>query len=317
LSALDRSTRASASAFDEGAYHRAVGGAAFFLAQWRKAYDPCELATNIWRERCRGAAWEIATVDAFAVTALVHLGELGLLRDRLGAVLADADARGDVYTATSLRMGWPNFHWLAEDRPDEARALADEAIRAWPRDRFLVQHYLHLVATVHCDLYTGDVWRAWRTLCEAWPKLKAAYILTVAVTRVDLLNLRARVALAAAAADPGSLPDGALGPDPAWPRARLRRHARADAVRIRRHSLPTAAPFADAIEAALAEDASTAASLFRRAAVGFADAGMRMHAAFATTTASSVDGGPTGEGAGMQDIRSADATKRAVLPSRV
>ncbi len=297
LETLERSTRASGTAFDEAGYHRAVGSAAFFLAQWREAYEHCDRASAIWRDRCRGAAWEIATVDAFAITALVHLGELDVLDRRLSAVLADADARGDVYTATSLRMGWPNVHWLAQDRPDQARALADDAVRAWPADRFLVQHYLHLVASVQCDLYTGDVWRAWRTLCDGWPRLKAAFILSVAVTRVDLLNLRARVALAAASSTADARPAGAAAPDPAWSRERLRAHARADASRIRRHGLPTAAPFADAIEAALASDVGTAASRYRRAAAGFDAAGMGLWKAAAEAHVA----GPAGEVATSPD----------------
>jgi hypothetical protein len=121
-----------------------------FAARWRSAREECDASVALLRERCRGVAWEIVTGDSFAITALAHMGELRELSRRLPEAIRDGDQRGDLYAASSLRMGMPGLLWLA-DRPRDA-------IR-WPRgDRVLaagnvlVQHYLHLIATVHAAL---------------------------------------------------------------------------------------------------------------------------------------------------------------------
>jgi hypothetical protein len=298
LRALDGATHAAGTPFAHAAYDRAVGISAYFFAHWRAAAEHCARATTIWREQCRGAFWEATVVESFHLSALAHLGEIHNLSRRLSGMLADADARGDVYGGTSVRMGVPAIVWLAQDRAEHARALADEAIARWPRHTFLVQHFLHLVSTVQADLYLGDVWRAWQRICVAWPQLVAAQIPRVAVTRVELHHLRARVALAAAAAEPRNLPDGALPADPAWPRTRLLRQAKADAKRIQRDDLPTVRPFAAAIHAGLALAERRDAEALRQlllASEAFRNADMRLYAAACDVAAAGLQHGADGQ----------------------
>jgi tetratricopeptide (TPR) repeat protein/predicted Ser/Thr protein kinase len=232
--------------------HQCMGGIAYFTAHWRPASEGCRMSAAVWREHCRGVAWEIATADSFALSALAHMGQLGELSQRLPAAITDAEQRGDAYATAGLRLGAPSMMWLAQDRAADVRQMAEHTIAQWPRDRFLVQHYLYLLAAVQADLYLGDAWMAWRRVDEQWPKLAGSYLLNIAVARVDLRHLRARAALAAATTPASRRPPGAQAPDPHWPRARLLRVARAEARRLRRERLPSAKVFAALIGSGLA-----------------------------------------------------------------
>jgi hypothetical protein len=179
------------------------------------------------------------------------MGELYELAQRLPAAIADADARGDRYAAFGMRSGVLGLAWLAQDQPRQGLAYLDESIREWPTRTFLLQHYLHLIAAVNAELYLGDVWAAWRRVQNAWPGLRSALFLAMESPRVELRNLRARAALAAAAAV--DLPVAAATPDAAWPRQRLLRQAMNDARRLDRDtSIASSAGFAALIRAGVA-----------------------------------------------------------------
>ena len=75
------------------------------------------------------------------------MGEMQELSRRLPAAIRDGEQRGDLYAATSLRMGVPNMLWLAEDRASDALQMAEEAISHWPTTPFLLQHYRRGVAS--------------------------------------------------------------------------------------------------------------------------------------------------------------------------
>jgi tetratricopeptide (TPR) repeat protein len=297
LQVVERLARESGDPYDQAWLHQSLGTTAYFGARWRTTRDECDASVAIWRERCRGAAWEVVTGESFSISALAHMGDLRELSERLPEAIRDGDQRGDVYAATSLRMGVPNMYWLAQDRADEAKVVAAEAISPWPSTTFLTQHYLYLIATVQADLYAGDVWAAWRRVGEAWPKLSRAQFLSLAFARVELRHLRARAALAAAASPREGLPPGAMPPDPAWAPARLIRLARAEAAHLRREHLPSASPFASLIAAGIAAwegDHSVAVSQLARAAQAAEQADMGLYGAAARHREGVLRGGEAG-----------------------
>ncbi len=254
LELLEAFGREAREPYDRAYFMASIGAAAYEEAAWRRAHALCGEAARIFREQCTGATWEVVTSEAFSLSALGHMGELGELARRLPAVIADADDRGDLYAGIGFRAGVLNLVWLAQDRPDVAREQIDTAMARWPQvEGFLIQHYLHLIAAVHIDLYVGDAWAAWARITAAWPRLRRALFLAMESPGVEMRNLRARAALAAARADPEALPAGAAPPDPRWPRARLLAVARKDARAIARRSIASAAPFAALIRGGIAE----------------------------------------------------------------
>jgi len=233
--------------YDLAHFHVVTGVVAYQTSQWRRAHDECEAGMAILRERCTGVSWELVTSEAFSLSALGHMGEIATLARRVPAAITDADQRGDLYASVGLRAGILNLIWLADDRPDLAAEQAERALVAWPGgERFQVQHYLHLIALVHAHLYAGRPWAAWRQILAAWPRLRRALFLRMESPRVELRNLRARTALACAAAAQAPAASSTDRPVAGWPLKRLLRVAEEDARAIARDrgvasSLPSAA----------------------------------------------------------------------------
>jgi hypothetical protein len=290
LRAAGKIAREGGDPYDEAWLRYCAGASAYFEARWQRAVAECDASVTILRESCRGAAWEIVTGDSFALTALAHMGQLAELARRLPSSISDGDQRGDLYASTSLRMGIPGLLWLAQDRPEDSREMADAGIARWPNPgKFLVQHYLHLLATTQADLYVGDAQRAWRRSCEAWPQLRDI-LRGVAVARIELRYLRGRAAVAAARRASAS--------DPDWPAKRLLEEAGLEAKRLSRERLPSAIPYARAILASIARFEARdeeASRLLETAADAFIRADMALHAAAARYQRGVLRGGEEGD----------------------
>lgn len=239
----------------ERAHLRTVSGiVAFQWARWRAAFEELSEAADILRRHCIGVNWELVTTETFRLGALAQLGELGRLGELLPNALGSAADRGDRYAVLLLRSGVLNLAWLAQDRPEEALDLTEQAMAAWPAsERYQVQHYVYLIAATQADLYRNDPWSAFLRLQAAWPKLRGAFLLALESPRVELCNLRGRAALAAATSNPNDLPPAAVTPAPAWPRERLLALAARDAKQLAADTnVPSALPFSSAIRAGIA-----------------------------------------------------------------
>ena len=97
---------------------------------WRDCLPFFDEAERIFRERCTGVNWELATGNLLRSYSLARLGELIELSKNVTQFLQEAEQRGNLYGSTVLRMGEPNLIWLAIDLPDEARSECEEGIRA-------------------------------------------------------------------------------------------------------------------------------------------------------------------------------------------
>jgi eukaryotic-like serine/threonine-protein kinase len=251
------------------------GMAAFLEGRWRDARDIHERAETILRERCRGVAWELATARLMWSVSLFFLGELAVLADRLPGLLKAAEARGDLYEATDLRIRISHANWLAADQPETARREVSEAIARWPPGEFYVQHWWCLIANVEISLYSGQNLAAWDLLAREWPRLKRSLLMRVQYIRIESLYHRGAAALGVAAGDiPGDIPAGR--------RNALLKVAEADARGIQREHMAWSNPLALLLHAAVAaargarEDAT---GLLRAAEAGFDTASMGLYAA--------------------------------------
>jgi eukaryotic-like serine/threonine-protein kinase len=175
------------------------GTMAFYDARWRRALELCRRSLEMLREQSRALSWERTTAHLLSLGALTYLGELGELRRVLPALLDEAEARGDLLSASSLlASGVPNLLWLSLDQPKEARRRADKAIARWAPGDFQFPHYMRLIASTQIDLYLGDGEAAWVKFKETWPRLVASFLPIVENLRITLCHLQARAALAAA-----------------------------------------------------------------------------------------------------------------------
>jgi eukaryotic-like serine/threonine-protein kinase len=176
----------------------ADGVVAFLEGRWRQARERCDEAMRLFRDRCIGAAWETDSAQAFGLWALFSLGEMAELRRRVPQAIREAEARGDLYAATNLRVGELNFVHLLDDDVAAARTTAATAARAWSRQGFHHQHWDMLLAEATIDLYAGDAAAAWARVERTWPALGRSLLLMIQLTRIEAWHLRGRAALALA-----------------------------------------------------------------------------------------------------------------------
>jgi tetratricopeptide (TPR) repeat protein len=173
-----------------------------FVGKWRADRDHCTNAERVFREYCTGVTWEVSTSQFFSGWALGYLGEVDELGRHVDQCLRDAEARGDLYAATQLRVGMPNLVWLVRDDSDGARRAIADTMQRWSNRGFLTQHFGALFANTQIDLYRGEGTAAHQWVLASWPALESSQLLRIQLTRVEAIHLRGRAALARAAEDP-------------------------------------------------------------------------------------------------------------------
>jgi len=167
----------------------------------------CQEAEEIFRTRCTGVWWEVATARIVAVWCLFHQGDCDELRRRTVAYIAEARDRGDLYTMTSLgAVSLPHLSLVA-DEPDRAISEVDQAIADWGVEGFHLQHVAGGFSRAHVHLYRGEGQAALELVDRMWPRLRNSFQLQTQLVRIMMTDLRTRSVLAAArdAADPEPL----------------------------------------------------------------------------------------------------------------
>jgi hypothetical protein len=197
----------------------------------------------------------------------MYLGELKEVSRLVSALLADARRWGNLYLATEL-VTRSNFVWLAADAPAEGEREVREALALWSHKGFHRQHYSARLARVQTALYRGEADAAWRLLTEQESELRRSMLTFVQAFRVESVYLRARCALAMAAANRS-------------PRRYLS-VARAGARRIAAERMAWSDPIALLLQGGIASvegREEAAVTCLQAAALGFDSAGMKLYAA--------------------------------------
>ena len=220
--------------------------------------------------------------------------------------LAEALDRGDLYAAADVAAGRPIVAWLFSDDPTAARDRFRETMGKWTLHGFHFQHYSSLLAQVQVDLYTGDAEAAWGVMQRRWPELTRSLLLRIQQIRIEVRELRARAALAAATGGTGDLQSRVM-------------KARRDAKKILREKTHWGDPFAHLIlggACALEGDLAKALNYTREAIGGFEAVGIQGHASVARRRYGQLIGGDEGQ----KLIRETDdwmASEGVVNPARV
>src|SRR5262249_11951865 len=136
----------------------------------------------------------------FLVLALFTLGEWKEAVRRHAAFVADARARGDLFLEISLG-GYAHLPALMADRPDAARDAVDH-LRTLVPCADASRHYNSLISPAITALYRdgGAGEGALSCVTEAWPAVvRSGVLITTRLARTNLLYVRGRAHLAAAA----------------------------------------------------------------------------------------------------------------------
>jgi len=168
--------------------------------EWRDMLALVDGGSETLRERCRAVTWEIDIASMASFRALEELGELAEMGGRAEQLLREADGRGDLYGTVTALLNQSLFR-LALDDTHAVRDAAARILSLWSQQNFSMQHFYVLRLLTLCDLLEGRSAQAWQRIGPGWRDIARAGLLRHALVRGDAHLLRARAALAVAAAD--------------------------------------------------------------------------------------------------------------------
>ena len=283
--------------------------AAFFLGDFENCRAFGDRAAQVFRNQCRGAAWELEQSQTFAYWACYWLGDMKELSRRHEILLAAATKRGARLAESQLTTFGGPFVWLARDEPEAASKALEKATAHWQDVEYQVYHYTALTAKTQIALYEGRANEALAMVEEEWPLVAGALLLHVELVRVYMWFLRSRCALAVAETTDQADPSRSL------------RVARRDARALRRMRPTWAKAAAAQTTAALAlreGDRSTALDELERAIAWFDEEEFALLAWCARYRRDQIrEGTPsaeTREWFSLQEIRSPERMVRVKAP---
>ncbi|WP_437970524.1 AAA family ATPase [Sorangium sp. So ce260] len=260
-----------------------VGTAFLVRGEWREALDHYDETRRQLEEHCVGVEMERNLTQAGAVVALEALGRFVDLAERTASWRRSATAVGNLFASVSATIA-SAVPLLATDDAAEARRCVREVVARWTRGALHVQHMYALRLEILADLYEGEPDAARSRLLAEWRGIERSQQLRVQPARMDMLLLRARTAIAAAAARRS-------GREP------LLREAEADAARLEREVRRDGAPLAALLRAGIArlrDRPSEAIVQLGAAARGFDAVDMALHGACARRGRGELLGGDVG-----------------------
>ncbi len=183
----------------EGVYAFTVASCDFLVGRWKPSCVEYERSEEILRTRVREYSWELATAPGYIAVNLFFLGRLRELLRRMPADLASIRERGDRWGQAFLQMGMPNTFWLIADDVEGARGACAEAEASIPKDGFTIQHGWMHHARANIALYAGEAESGWQFVQRDWKAMEKSGLFYVQYTLVEMVHVRARLALLAAA----------------------------------------------------------------------------------------------------------------------
>jgi hypothetical protein len=254
----------------------------FCLGSWSAARGRSEEAVSLFREHCADIGWEVGSMEMwFWLPALRWLGDYVPLMRRAAPCAKEGAERGDLYTATGVRTNvLPHVHLLA-DQPDDALREGRDAVAQLSKDRWLTQHWCHAVTRAHAALYATRLGEALDGLERDGKRIERSLQIRMQIMRIQFLDIRARVRIAAARADRGR-------------RKALLAAAERDVERLEKENLGWASALAAAARggaAAVRGDMDRASASYRLAAGAFTVLDMQVHALAAKTRLAAIEGG--------------------------
>jgi serine/threonine protein kinase len=225
---------------------------------WRLSLNHLRKTEELYRAH-KGKGWEVDSAQLWTHFTRLYLGELRDLPQIIAATIHEAEQRGDLYLAVSLRTR-ANLVWLIGDDAEEARRQLDVAVQSWMpvSVTYQLQHFFVLLAGCEIALYSGMATEAEERMARAKRPLRRSLLLSVPMVLLEATFLEARIELAQGAAWPSTHLEPAL------------RKVRRLIKKVRRVRVPLSRAFASLLEAGsakLAGDTDDCEASLRQAVV--------------------------------------------------
>jgi hypothetical protein len=267
LEEAERIAREIDSHYARGMIGMVRGFAALMRGQWQMARARLEEADAIFCHHCKGVTWERDTLHSFLLRSLVQMGEIRELNARWSILFRESQERGDRYAATMLSSFYMTLIKLAGNLQPETEIELETALEQSASGSFNLRHSNAFEALIHLYLYRSDISRALVRFESVWPRYERSMLLRIRMTRIDLLEMRARCSLA-------------MAEKPGDPGAHLRQAAE-DAARLDKEGHQWASAHALYIRSGIAackEDPVRAVDYLLRAATSYDEAQMPLRA---------------------------------------
>ncbi len=281
LEEAERIAREIDSHYARGMIGMVRGFAALMRGLWQLARTTLEEAEGIFRHHCKGVTWERDTIHNFLLRSLVQMGEIRELNARWSILFRESQERGDRYAATMLSSFYMTLIKLAGNLQPETETELETALEQSASGSFNLRHSNAFEALIHLYLYRSDVSRALVRFESVWPRYERSMLLRIRMTRIDLLEMRARCSLA-------------MAEKPGDSGAHLRQAAE-DAARLEKEGHQWASAHALYIRSGIAackEDPVRAIEYLLRAATSYDEAQMPLRAQLLRYRLGEVHAGP-------------------------
>ena len=281
LEGAEKIAREIDSPYARGMIELVRGFASLMRGEWQTARAVLEEAEQLFRQHCKGVTWERDTIHNFLLRALVQMGELRELKARWSVFFRESQERGDRYAATMLSSFYMTLIKLAGNQQPESEGELEAVLEQSELESFNLRHSNAFEALIHLYLYRSDVSRALIRFQSIWPRYEKSMLLRIRMTRIDLLEMRARCALA-------------MAEKPGEPGAYLRQ-ASDDATRLEKERHAWASAHALYIRsgiAACSEDPVRAVAYLMKSADGYDQVQMPLRAHLLRYRLGEIHGGP-------------------------
>ncbi len=186
------------SPYARGMIEMVRGFASLMRGEWQTARTVLDQAEGLFRLHCTGVTWERDTIHNFMLRALVQMGEINELKERWSVFFRESNDRGDRYAATMLSAFYMTLIKLAGNEQPETETELEAVLEQGSSGSFNLSHSNAFEALIHLYLYRSDVSRALIRFESVWPQYERSMLLRIRMTRIDLLEMRARCSLAMA-----------------------------------------------------------------------------------------------------------------------
>ena len=250
----------------------------YLKGYYRAGYEALTRAEQQFQE-IAGATFPRNNVNVFRVFCLRQLGDFKKLGVVIASLCRDAERRGDIYLGSTVRRNGSRFHFLARNRPDDARDELNRSTWSVSETTYHLQDWFELEARSEIALYAGESALSNVKIRQSFYDLEHSLILRVKIIRVLSQSLRGRLLLADSSDS-----------------SRLRQVAKI-ADRIEREGIGVASVHAHLLRAAVANQRGrqdTVAAEFRKAITAAKENEMAFHLAAARLRLGQVLGGDEG-----------------------
>ncbi len=177
----------------------AVGQIQYLCGDLHGSLEHFERSEGLFLEHGRGVAWELNSGRIFWTDALFYLGQHRRLDSLFSAWIPDAEARGDRYILSALKMAKAPRVLFKDGDVEGANTELHDGFALWDSPYVSYHHLSRAVIQAYVDIYRGAPEVALRNMPQLKKMMRQSYMDQVHVAQVQVGTVEALACLELAA----------------------------------------------------------------------------------------------------------------------